>query len=87
VKLVRRLEEMARARHATPAQLVLAWLLAQGDIVPIPGTKRRAYLDENVGALAVQLTPDDLAGIAEAMPPGAAAGSRYPEAQMKGVHL
>ncbi len=88
VKLVRRLEEMARAHHATPAQLVLAWLLAQGeDIVPIPGTKRRAYLEENVGALAVQLTPDDLARIAEAMPPGAAAGSRYPEAQMKGVHL
>ncbi len=88
VKLVRRLEEIARARHATPAQLVLAWLLAQGeDIVPIPGTKRRAYLEEKVGALVVQLTQDDLARIAEALPPGAAAGLRYPEAQMKGVHL
>jgi aryl-alcohol dehydrogenase-like predicted oxidoreductase len=88
VKLVHRIEEIARTRHATPAQLVLGWLLAQGDdIVPIPGTKRRPYLEENVGALAVRLTPDDLQRIAEAMPPGSAAGSRYPEAQMKGVHL
>ena len=88
VRLVRRIDELAKARHATPAQLVLAWLLAQGeDIVPIPGTKRRAFLDENVGALEVQLTADDLARIAEVMPPGAAAGLRYPEPQMKGLQL
>jgi aryl-alcohol dehydrogenase-like predicted oxidoreductase len=87
-KLVRRLEDIAREKGATPAQLVLAWLLAQGgDIVPIPGTKRRQYLDENLGALALRLTADDLARIDEAMPPGAAAGTRYPEAQMKGVQL
>jgi aryl-alcohol dehydrogenase-like predicted oxidoreductase len=87
-KLVRRLEDIAREKGATPAQLVLAWLLAQGDdIIPIPGTKRRQYLDENLGALAIRLTADDVARIAEAMPPGAAAGTRYPEAQMKGVHL
>jgi aryl-alcohol dehydrogenase-like predicted oxidoreductase len=88
VRLVRRIDELAKARHATSAQLVLAWLLAQGeDIVPIPGTKRRAFLDENVGALEVQLTAEDLARIAEVMPPGAAAGLRYPEPQMKGLQL
>jgi aryl-alcohol dehydrogenase-like predicted oxidoreductase len=86
--LVHRIEEMARARGATPAQLALAWLLAQGpDILPIPGTKRRSYLEENVGALAISLSAADLAQINEAMPPGAAAGSRYPEAMMKSVHL
>jgi aryl-alcohol dehydrogenase-like predicted oxidoreductase len=55
--------------------------------VPIPGTKRRGYLEENLGALNVQLSPDDLQRIDEAMPAGAAAGLRYPEAQMKGVHI
>jgi aryl-alcohol dehydrogenase-like predicted oxidoreductase len=87
-KLIRQLEDIARDKGVTPAQLVLAWLLAQGDdIVPIPGTKRVAYLDENLGALGVRLSADDLARIAEAMPAGAAAGTRYPEAQMKGVQL
>src|SRR5262245_56372699 len=86
-KLVLRLEEMAAEKGCRPAQLVLAWLLAQGpDILPIPGTKRIAYLEENLGALNVQLSPGDLARIDEAMPAGAASGPRYPEAQMKGVH-
>jgi len=86
--LVRRIEEIAREKGATPSQLALAWLLAQGeDILPIPGTKRRSYLEENVEALSITLTKDDLARINEAMPPGAAAGSRYPEAQMKGVYI
>jgi len=86
--LVRRIEEIAREKGATPSQLALAWLLAQGeDILPIPGTKHRSYLEENVEALSISLSKDDLARINEAMPPGAAAGSRYPEAQMKGVHI
>jgi aryl-alcohol dehydrogenase-like predicted oxidoreductase len=86
--LVRRIEEIAREKGATPSQLALAWLLAQGeDILPIPGTKHRSYLEENVEALSISLSTDDLARINEAMPPGAAAGSRYPEAQMKGVNI
>jgi aryl-alcohol dehydrogenase-like predicted oxidoreductase len=86
--LVRRIEEIAREKGATPTQLALAWLLAQGeDILPIPGTKHRSYLEENVEALSISLSKDDLARINEAMPPGAAAGSRYPEAQMKGVNI
>ena len=87
-RLVRRLAEMARAKGATPAQLALAWLLARGrDIVPIPGTKRVDRLEENVGALRVRLDADDLRRIDEAMPPGAGAGTRYPEPQMKGVYI
>ncbi|MGH7267224.1 MAG: aldo/keto reductase [Candidatus Rokuibacteriota bacterium] len=87
-KLVQRLEEIAREKGVTPSQLVLAWLLARGqDIVPIPGTRRKAHLDENLGALAVRLDPDDLARIDEAMPLGAAAGNRYPDGQMKTVHV
>jgi len=87
-KLVLRIEEMAREKGCTPSQLVLAWLLAQGpDLVPIPGTKRIPYLEQNLGAVDVQLSPDDLGRIDEAMPAGAAAGLRYPEAQMKGVHI
>ncbi|HEU4649577.1 MAG TPA: aldo/keto reductase, partial [Gemmatimonadales bacterium] len=83
LELVARVEEMARAKGCTPAQLALAWLLAQGDdIVPIPGTKRRKYLEENVAALRVELTPDDLARIDEVAPKGAAAGERYPAAMM-----
>ncbi len=66
-----------------PAQLALAWLLAQGDdLVPIPGTKQRKYLEENVGALDVELSPDDLARLEEVAPKGAAAGARYPPAMM-----
>lgn len=87
-RLVARIEELAKAKGVTPAQLTLAWLLARGeDIIPIPGTKRRAYLEENLGALDVTLTRDDLERIDEAMPPGAAAGLRYPEPQMRSVHL
>jgi len=85
--LVRHIEELARAKGCTPAQLALAWVLAQGnDIVPIPGTKRRAYLEENVAALAVQLSPADLARINDAAPQGAAAGLRYPETMMQSVN-
>ena len=85
--LVERIEAIAREKSCTPAQLVLAWLLAQGpDIVPIPGTKRRQRLEENLGALALRLSPADVARISAAVPPGAAAGSRYPEGHMKAVY-
>jgi aryl-alcohol dehydrogenase-like predicted oxidoreductase len=85
--LVERIEAIAREKSCTPAQLVLAWLLAQGsDIVPIPGTKRRERLEENMGALAVRLSPADVARISAAVPPGAAAGSRYPEGHMKAAY-
>ena len=78
--LVKRVEEIAREKKCTPAQLALAWVLAQGDdIVPIPGTKRRKYLQENVQALDVVLTTKDLAGIDEVAPHEAVAGARYPE--------
>jgi aryl-alcohol dehydrogenase-like predicted oxidoreductase len=81
--LVREIEAMAREKGCTPAQLALAWVLAQGDdIVPIPGTKRRKYLEENVGALDVRLGPDDLARIDRVIPPGMAAGTRYAAPQM-----
>src|SRR5256884_3935388 len=84
--LVRRVEELAKEKGCKPSQLALAWVLAQGeDIVPIPGTKRRKYLAENVGALNVTLTPQDLAAIDAVMPPGAAAGLRYPEAMLRAV--
>ncbi len=83
---MKRIEEIAAARKCTPAQLALAWVLAQGDdVVPIPGTKRRKYLEENVGAAGVELTPEDLRRIDEVAPRGAAAGTRYPEATMAAV--
>ena len=86
--LVRRVQEIAKKKQCTPGQLALAWLLAQGDdIVPIPGTKRKERLVENIGALDVDLTDGDLAQISDAIPVGAAAGLRYPEAQMKSVYL
>jgi aryl-alcohol dehydrogenase-like predicted oxidoreductase len=86
--LVRRVEALAQRKNCTPGQLALAWLLAQGpDIVPIPGTKRKERLLENLGALAVDLTAADIAEISAAVPPGAAAGLRYPEGQMKSVYL
>jgi aryl-alcohol dehydrogenase-like predicted oxidoreductase len=82
--LVKRVEEIAREKRCTSAQLALAWVIAQGgDIVPIPGTKRRKYLQENVGALDVDLTRKDLVRIDEVAPRDAFAGSRYPEAMMR----
>jgi aryl-alcohol dehydrogenase-like predicted oxidoreductase len=84
LEVVNRLEEIAREKLCTPAQLALAWVLAQGDhIVPIPGTKRRKYLQENIGALNVDLTAADLARIEEVAPSHAFAGSRYPKAMME----
>jgi len=81
--LVRRVEEIAREKGCQPSQLALAWVLAQGnDIVPIPGTKRRKYLEENVAADAVGLTKEDLRRIDAVFPPEAAAGGRYPEHMM-----
>ena len=86
LELADRVREVADGKGITPGQLVLAWLLAQGnDIVPIPGTKRRKYLEDNAGAAGVTLTEDDLARIEEAMPRGSAAGERYPEEQMRAV--
>ena len=86
--LVERAEAIAADKRCTVAQLSLAWLLAQGpDVLPIPGTKRIERLEENIGALDVQLTPEEIAGIAEAVPKGAAAGTRYPAGGMKGVYL
>jgi aryl-alcohol dehydrogenase-like predicted oxidoreductase len=85
--LVARVEELGREKSCSAAQLALAWVLAQGaDVIPIPGTKRRRYLDENLGALDVELTPSDLARIASAMPQGAAAGERYPAYMMQAVN-
>jgi aryl-alcohol dehydrogenase-like predicted oxidoreductase len=85
--LVARVEAIAREKRCTPSQLALAWVLAQGDdVVPIPGTKRRAYLDDNLGALEVTLDASDLARIAEVVPRDAAAGLRYPEAMMRFVN-
>lgn len=85
--LVRRVEEIAKEKHCKPSQLVLAWVLAQGDdIVPIPGTKRRKYLEENVAAVNLNLSQDDLARIDEVFPPDVAAGKRYPENMMAAVN-
>jgi aryl-alcohol dehydrogenase-like predicted oxidoreductase len=87
LELVQRVEQIAEEKKCTPSQLVLAWLLAQGqDIIPIPGTKRRKYLEENVGAFNVKLTPEDLRRIDEVAPHGAAAGDRYPQAAMTAVN-
>lgn len=88
VELVARLDAIAREKQCTTAQLVLAWMLAQGkDIVPIPGTKRKARIDENLAALNVKLSPADVQRISEAAPPGAGAGTRYPAENMKRVYL
>jgi aryl-alcohol dehydrogenase-like predicted oxidoreductase len=87
LEIVHRIEALARRRRCKPAQLALAWVLAQGeDIVPIPGTKRRSYLEENAGALQIELTPQDIAELNEAAPPGATAGMRYPESGMAAVN-
>jgi aryl-alcohol dehydrogenase-like predicted oxidoreductase len=87
LELVARIGEIAAEKNCTPAQLALAWVLAQGeDIVPIPGTKRRKYLEENVAALDVEITAADLKRIDEIAPRGVAAGTRYPEAGMAAVN-
>lgn len=87
LRLSGRIAALARLKKCTPAQLALAWVVAQGeDIVPIPGTKRRKYLEENIAALNVELSPADLKEISEAAPIGAAAGTRYPEASMRAVN-
>src|SRR5438270_3819285 len=87
IQLVREVESMAKEKGCTTAQLALAWVLAQGDdIVPIPGTRHIKYLDENIGALQVKLTADELKRLDEILPPGAAAGPRYPERSMATVN-
>jgi aryl-alcohol dehydrogenase-like predicted oxidoreductase len=83
LQLVERIEQVAAQKNCTPAQLALAWVLAQGpDIVPIPGTKRRTYLEQNLKALDIKLTPEDLLRIDEVAPRGAAVGARYPDEYM-----
>src|SRR5437868_8173349 len=85
--LLRRVEEIAREKGCLPSQLALAWVLTQGDdIVPIPGTKRRVFLEQNIAAVDIHLTADDIRRINEAMPAGAAAGLRYPEPMMQAVN-
>ena len=87
LELVERVRELAAGKGATPSQLAIAWVLAQGsDVVPIPGTKRRGYLEENAGALDVELTADDLAAIKEVTPRGSAAGERYGPEHMANVN-
>ena len=88
LELVDKVKELASKKDCTPAQLVLAWVLARGeDIIPIPGTKRVRYLEENMAAPDVELTPDDMARIDEIMPPGIASGLRYPEEFMRVVNI
>lgn len=85
--LVEKIEQLARHKSVTAAQLALAWVLAQGDdIVPIPGTKRRKYLDENIAATRVELTADELADLDRILPPGGAAGDRYQPSGMAAVN-
>jgi aryl-alcohol dehydrogenase-like predicted oxidoreductase len=85
--IVHRIEALAGKKRCKPAQLALAWVLAQGeDIVPIPGTKRRTYLEENIDALQIELSPQDLATLNEAVPRGITAGARYPERSMAAVN-
>jgi len=87
LQLVARIEAIAKDKHCTPGQLALAWVLAQGDdIVPIPGTRRRNYLEENVAALEVVLSADDLKRIDEVAPKDVAAGGRYPAAMMSSIN-
>ncbi len=85
--LVQRVQQIATEKGCTPSQLALAWVLAQGDdVVPIPGTKKRKYLEDNAGAVNIRLDAEDLKRIEEAFPSGAAAGERYPEHMMQLVN-
>ena len=82
------LERIAAAKQCTPAQVALAWLLAQGeDVVPIPGTKRRSYLEQNSAAAAIRLAPDEVGALAKALPLNVTAGTRYPEKQLAGLGI
>jgi len=86
--LLNSIEAIASAHKATPAQVALAWLLAQGeDIVPIPGTKRRSYLEQNLAAISLTLSAAELAQLSAAFPPGVTAGTRYPEKQLKALGI
>jgi aryl-alcohol dehydrogenase-like predicted oxidoreductase len=87
-ELLKPIEDVARVHGATPAQVALAWLLARGnDIVPIPGTKRRKYLEENCTAVGLELTREEISALDKAFPPDTAAGTRYPEKQLKGLGI
>ena len=87
IKLVEKVEEIARAKGVTTSQLALAWVLAQGqDVVPIPGTKRRKYLEQNAAAVDIVLSREELAAIEDVFPKDAVSGLRYPEAMMKSVN-
>jgi aryl-alcohol dehydrogenase-like predicted oxidoreductase len=87
LELVERVRELAERKGVTPSQLAIAWVLAQGDdVVPIPGTKRRSYLEENLGTLDVELTAEDLAAIEQVTPRGSAAGERYTPENMANVN-
>ena len=88
VRLADAVKALAQRKGCTPAQLALAWLLSRGeDVIPIPGTKRVRYLEDNAGAVNVHLTDDDLRAIDEALPAGATAGDRYAAAGMAGLNL
>jgi aryl-alcohol dehydrogenase-like predicted oxidoreductase len=88
VEMLRPIEEVAVVHRCTPAQVALAWVLAQGkDIIPIPGTKRRSALELNAAAIDIQLSPNEINRLAQAFPLGAAAGTRYPEKQMKALGI
>jgi aryl-alcohol dehydrogenase-like predicted oxidoreductase len=87
-ELVARIEAVASEKRCTPAQIAIAWVLAQGpDVVAIPGTRYPRRLDENLGALAVELSADDVAMMSTAIPVGAASGTRYPAGGMKAVYI
>ncbi|MGH7090470.1 MAG: aldo/keto reductase, partial [Stellaceae bacterium] len=87
-RLLPRLQELAAAEGATPAQLALAWLLSRRPfVVPLPGTKRRRWLEENAAAAALRPRPETLAALDRAFPPGVTAGPRYPEPQLKRLGL
>lgn len=86
LEIVKKLEDLARKKECTAPQLALAWVMAQGDLFPIPGTKRISYLEENVASLAVKFTTEELKEIDKLSPQGIAAGARYPEGGMKTIN-